>query len=409
MIPGGWQYRSLEELASIKRGKFSARPRNDPRYYGGNTPFVQTGDVVAAKKYLTRYSQTLNDDGVGVSKVFPPDTILITIAANIGATAITTFPVACPDSVVGINPLPKAADCEWLKAILESKQPELDAQATQNAQKNINLEVLKPLQILAPPFPEQQSIGDANRTWDHAIETVEALIANVRAQKQAMMQQLLPQRTTPPKKRLPGFSGEWREVRLGNLVKEVSRDVEWDDEATYKLISVRRRSEGIFHRESLLGHEILTKAMKVALAGDFLISKMQIVHGASALVKGDFDGFNISGSYIALVPKDQAKLDIEYFDWYSRTPYFYKLAYISSYGVHIEKMTFNLKSFLKQTILVPRSKAEQSAIVDRLNSAEALIGVYQSQASALRQEKAALMQQLLTGKRRVKLPESENA
>ncbi len=133
---------------------------------------------------------------------------------------------------------------------------------------------------------------------------------------------------------------------------------------------------------------------------------MQIVHGASALVTADFDGFNISGSYIALVPKDQAKLDIEYFDWYSRTPYFYKLAYISSYGVHIEKMTFNLKSFLKQAILIPPSKAEQSAIVERLNSAEALIAVYRKQADALRQEKAALMQQLLTGKRRVKLPES---
>lgn len=256
---------------------------------------------------------------------------------------------------------------------------------------------------------EQRAIVETLKTWDHAIEKVEALIANARTQKQALMQQLLPQGTTPPKKRLSGFSGEWQEVRLGNLVKEVSRDVDWDDEATYKLISVRRRSEGIFHRESLRGHEILTKSMKVALAGDFLISKMQIVHGASALVKANFDGFNISGSYIALVPKDQAKLDIEYFDWYSRTPYFYKLAYINSYGVHIEKMTFNLKSFLKQTIMVPQSNAEQSAIVDRLNSAEALIGVYQSQASALRREKAALMQQLLTGKRRVKLPESEVA
>ena len=271
---------------------------------------------------------------------------------------------------------------------------------------HINTKDLKKFRIPLPALAEQERIVDFLKTWDRAIETVEALIANARAQKQALMQQLLPQGTTPPKKRLPGFSGEWREVRLGNLVKEVNRDVDWDDEATYKLISVRRRSEGIFHRESLLGHEILTKAMKVALAGDFLISKMQIVHGASALVKADFDGFNISGSYIALVPKDQAKLDIGYFDWYSRTPYFYKLAYISSYGVHIEKMTFNLKSFLKQTILMPPSKAEQAAIVEQLNSAEALIGSYQSQADALRQEKAALMQQLLTGKRRVKLPEN---
>lgn len=313
--------------------------------------------------------------------------------------------------IITLRPDPRKLDSNYLLNFLLSPfgQGLIDKRSSGTTAKGIKSKEFAKIEMPLPPLNEQWKVGTILATWDRAIETVEALIANARAQKQALMQQLLPQGTTQPKKRLPGFSGEWREVRLGNLVKEVNRDVDWDDDATYKLISVRRRSEGIFHRESLLGHEILTKAMKVALAGDFLISKMQIVHGASALVKTDFDGFNISGSYIALVPKDQAKLDIEYFDWYSRTPYFYKLAYISSYGVHIEKMTFNLKSFLKQTILVPPSKPEQSAIVEQLNSAEALIGVYQQQAGALRQEKAALMQQLLTGKRRVKLPESEVA
>ena len=58
-------------------------------------------------------------------------------------------------------------------------------------------------------------------TWDRAIDTVEALIAGARAQKQALMQQLLPQGTTPPKKRLPGLSGEWRKLHIGDVAKEV--------------------------------------------------------------------------------------------------------------------------------------------------------------------------------------------
>ena len=100
-----WKIFRLEEIASVERGKFSVRPRNDPKYFGGHLPFIQTGDVSNANIFVKNYSQTLNYAGIEVSRVFPEGTILITIAANIGDTAITQFQVACPDSLVGINPV----------------------------------------------------------------------------------------------------------------------------------------------------------------------------------------------------------------------------------------------------------------------------------------------------------------
>ncbi|MBU2931227.1 restriction endonuclease subunit S, partial [Vibrio cyclitrophicus] len=141
MVPKGWELKKLEELATVERGKFSARPRNDPKYYGGDIPFVQTGDITAAKTYLSSFNQTLNEDGLKVSRLFPKNTILITIAANIGDTAITLFEVSCPDSLVGIQAR-KGVDCVWLNSYLETCKDELDGKATQNAQKNINLQVL---------------------------------------------------------------------------------------------------------------------------------------------------------------------------------------------------------------------------------------------------------------------------
>ena len=157
MVPNGWNFKTLDELAIVERGKFSARPRNDPRYYGGSIPFVQTGDIASSKTYLTDYSQTLNEEGLKVSKLFPKNTILITIAANIGDTAITSFDVACPDSLVAIQPVAEKADTYWLKKILETRKTELDGQATQNAQKNINLQVLKPVQFAV--FAEPVALG----------------------------------------------------------------------------------------------------------------------------------------------------------------------------------------------------------------------------------------------------------
>ena len=139
-VPNGWTKKRLSKIALLQRGRFSIRPRNDPSCYGGDVPFVQTGDVSKAGIYLKHFSQTLNEKGVAVSKVFPANTILITIAANIGDTAITTFPVACPDSLIAINS--EHYNFMWLNYVLQTQKNKLNALATQNAQKNINLETL---------------------------------------------------------------------------------------------------------------------------------------------------------------------------------------------------------------------------------------------------------------------------
>jgi type I restriction enzyme S subunit len=157
----------------------------------------------------------------------------------------------------------------------------------------------------------------------------------------------------------------------------------------------------VFHREDLYGHQILTKTLKHTHAGDFLISKMQVVHGAMALVTPEFDGMQISGSYIALVSKNRTKLDIRFFDWLSRTQDMYRRAYQCSYGVHIEKMTFNFGLFLKELVVMPTSVEEQTMIADAMDIAQSEERWYEGEVERLQSEKKALMQQLLTGNRRV--------
>ncbi|AXU07176.1 hypothetical protein GRX81_07225 [Rickettsia japonica] len=91
-------------MAYIQRGKFSIRPRNDPRYYGGEIPFIQTGDIPQSSSDVRYYKQTLNEKGLKVSRLFPKGTIVLAIAANIGITVILDFDSAFPDSIVGITP-----------------------------------------------------------------------------------------------------------------------------------------------------------------------------------------------------------------------------------------------------------------------------------------------------------------
>ena len=89
-IPKEWEVVRLAEIAEVGRGKFTPRPRNDPKYYGGQYPFIQTGNIAASiGRYLSDHTQTLNDLGTTVSKRFPEGTIVVTIAANIADTALS--------------------------------------------------------------------------------------------------------------------------------------------------------------------------------------------------------------------------------------------------------------------------------------------------------------------------------
>lgn len=196
-IPVGWEIRSLESVATVERGKFSARPRNDPRYFEkGNIPFVQTGDIAAAPRYVERASQFLNADGLEVSKRFPAGTIFITIAANIGDVAIAKIPMACPDSLVGIKASSHECDNIWLYYLLAKNKDYFDSQSTQNAQKNINLQVLKPFLFPLPSLNEQQRIAGLFTSLDDKLDVLAARQAQYQTLKRGLMQKLL--------------TGEWR-------------------------------------------------------------------------------------------------------------------------------------------------------------------------------------------------------
>jgi type I restriction enzyme S subunit len=129
---------------------------------------------------------------------------------------------------------------------------------------------------------------------------------------------------------------------------------------------------------------------------------MQILHGASALVTKEFAGAKISGSYIAVVAKDARLFNMEFFEWYSQLPYFYHQTYISSYGVHIEKMTFDFDTFLSLGMRLPPYE-EQTAIAQVLQTADQEIQLLKAKVEQLKEQKKGLMQVLLSGKIRIKI------
>jgi type I restriction enzyme S subunit len=188
--PQSWPAVRLDSVSTVERGKFSHRPRNLPQFYGGPYPFVQTGDVGASRGKLSQVSQTLSDEGLVYSRSFPENTILITIAAVIGATAITTEEIWCTDSVVGIV-ANDTIDVRFLEYVLRYIRPYLEFQvATQTAQKNINLKILRPMMIPCPSLQVQKAIVDMLRESESAMELLDERLELCRSIAQNVQQKV---------------------------------------------------------------------------------------------------------------------------------------------------------------------------------------------------------------------------
>jgi type I restriction enzyme S subunit len=156
-IPEHWEVRRIKQATRILRGKFTHRPRNDPSLYDGSYPFIQTGAVAQAAKFITGYKQTLNEKGLAVSKMFPSGTLVMTIAANIGEVAILTFDACFPDSIVGFVPSGQL-DRDYLYLVFLCMKPELLREAPVNTQGNLNVERIGAMGMPFPSLEEQQKI-----------------------------------------------------------------------------------------------------------------------------------------------------------------------------------------------------------------------------------------------------------
>jgi type I restriction enzyme, S subunit len=157
-VPSHWEVRRVKQATRILRGKFSHRPRNDASLYDGPYPFIQTGVVAQSSKFIKSYSQTLNEKGLAVSKLFPSGTLVMTIAANIGEVAVLTFDACFPDSIVGFVPS-ASADRDYLYMVFLCMKPDLLREAPVNTQGNLNVERIGAIGMPFPPLGEQCEIA----------------------------------------------------------------------------------------------------------------------------------------------------------------------------------------------------------------------------------------------------------
>jgi type I restriction enzyme, S subunit len=180
----------LDSFAVLERGKFSHRPRNDPRFFGGQHPWIQIGEIESAGKEIRHWTETLNDDGLAISKKFQKGTVLISIAATIGSVGILAFDCCVPDSIVGVTPR-EGTDSEFLYYYLSYLRSHLEEIAPQSAQKNINLQILSPLPVPKLRLDEQRRVVAELGDLQAKVDELKRLQSETAAELDALLPSIL--------------------------------------------------------------------------------------------------------------------------------------------------------------------------------------------------------------------------
>lgn len=190
----------------------------------------------------------------------------------------------------------------------------------------------------------------------------------------------------------------WEQKSLDNYLNLESRKVNLENDKEYDLVTVKRSRGGVVRREHLKGRDISVKSQFYIKEGDFLISKRQIVHGACGIVPRNLNDSIVSNEYSVFTAKENFYLP--FLEYLSETLYFQQVCFHSSIGVHIEKMIFKLDEWFKWSFNIP-PLAEQKRIAEILSTWDKAIETVEKLVANSQQQKKALMQQLLTGQKRL--------
>ena len=190
----------------------------------------------------------------------------------------------------------------------------------------------------------------------------------------------------------------WEQKSLDNYLNLESRKVNLENDKEYDLVTVKRSRGGVVRREHLKGRDISVKSQFYIKEGDFLISKRQIVHGACGIVPRNLNDSIVSNEYSVFTAKENFYLP--FLEYLSETLYFQQVCFHSSIGVHIEKMIFKLDEWFKWSFNIP-PLAEQKRIAEILLTWDKAIETVEKLVANSQRQKKALMQQLLTGQKRL--------
>ena len=413
MAPDGWTIQPGENISS-KITKGQSPGWQGFTYQDHGVLFVTSENVrdgmldVSRPKFL---SEEFNEKLKG-SQLSPGDILINIVGASIGRSCMFRL----VDTAANINqavclfrPNERAHGdyvAQYLQ--LQSVKNRLIGTQSESARPNLTLGDIRAFPFLLPSLIEQKKIAQILSTWDKAIDKVERLIENSKAQKKALMQRLL-----LGSERLPGFEGKWNVRHLEEVTVIAVSPVDKKSSPGEETVRLCNYTD-VYYNDHILddmdfmvatasNNEIERFSLR---QGDVVITKDSETPDDIAIpayVEQELNGV-VCGYHLAIIRPDTDLADGQFLAYLFSLPhtryYFFTLANgATRFGLGVE-------SIRRASFSLPQIE-EQKAIAKIIRTADAELFSLRKQLGALREEKKALMQQLLTGKRRVTVTDQD--
>lgn len=401
-IPSDWEVKRLGEMGIFSKGKGILKEQVMPVGF----PCIRYGEIYTTHDFIIRnFKSFISEDIAKESKEIKNGDILFAgsgeTVEEIGkAVAYIGKDKAFAGGDIIILSTNNEINAECLSYALETdiskKQKRVLGQG--NSVVHIYSSDLSKLKIPLPPLPEQKAIAHILSQMDKLISQTQALISQKELQKKWLMQQLL-----TGKKRLKGFDGEWKEVKLSKIFKQIKNINDGDDTHSVMTIS------------SKLGLISQQDKFDRVIAGESLKKYTQLKKGDFAYNKGNSKTYPMGCIYqleeneSALVPfvyicfSPTSLIDsLFYKHWFFAHGLDNQLKKIITSGARGDGLlNVNSDDFFNMKVVFP-PKEEQTAISQILQTADKELQLLKAKSEALRAQKKGMMQQLLTGKKRLK-------
>lgn len=406
MLPEGWHRSTLGEIARITSGGTPAR--SEPGYWGGSVPWVTTGEIQF--NTITDTAEKITEAGLRNSsaKLFPPGTLLMAMygqgktrgqVAKLGIEASTNQ--ACAAIL-----LHDGHDPDFYFHYLSAQYEALRELGNAGTQQNLSGGILKEVHVLVPPLQEQRKVARILGSWDAAIAKAQQLLHLTRRRNRSFMSNLLSGR-----RRLATKVRAWSFRDFDEVFERVARKNAIGNEnvltisGEHGLISQRDFFNKSVASSDLSGYTLLHR-------GEFAYNKSYSAGYPMGAIKPlmKYDTGVVSSLYLCFRLRPGVEASFDFFRHYFEIGLLNEgIGGIAQEGARNHGLlNVGIGDFFKLRLHVPDAD-EQRAIATAINTAESEEQFQLQRLSALRAEKLALMQQLLTGKRRVRVAAAQSA
>lgn len=396
IIPEDWDVKKLGEVADVISG--GTPSTSIPEYWADDVLWATPGDITSTGKYIYDTSRKISNLGLEKSsaRLLPENSILMTSRATVGECSINKLPMATNQGFKsfvchGINYEYLYYNMEKLKKVFKSK-------ASGSTFLEISKKDVDNTKIKLPSLEEQEGIADILSTWDRSIESYGKLLEEKKERKKGLMQVLL-----TGEKRLGGFTGPWKEVRLGEigetyngLTGKNKNDFGTGEKfITYKNIFDNSRVD--IDNYGLVEIEKNEKQNVIKYGDIIFTTSSETSHevGMSSVVLEDInENIYLNSFCFGFRLKKENTLYPIFSRYYFRGNKFrediFKLAQGST------RFNLSKNELMKIKIRIP-SLEEQKAIAEVLSTADEEIDLLEKLIEELKEEKKGLMQLLLKG------------